>query len=53
MFPLIWDYIAWKIDIKEDIYGRSVRKKEQKKIRYDGESRRSILTQIKSCFLKI
>ena len=35
MFSLVWDYIARRIDIREDVYDRSVRKKEQEKIRYD------------------
>ena len=35
MFPLVWDYMAWKIDIREDVHNRSVRRKEQEKIRYD------------------
>ena len=35
MIPLVWDYIAQKIDIREDVYERSLRKKEQEKIRYD------------------
>lgn len=35
MFPLAWDYMARRIDIREDVYGRSVRKKEQGKIQYD------------------
>ena len=35
MFSLVWDYMARKIDIREDVYERSVRKNEQKKIRYD------------------
>ena len=35
MFPLVWDYMARRIDIREDVYDRSVRKKEQEKIRYD------------------
>lgn len=35
MFPLVWDYMAQKIDIREDVYERLVRKKEQEKIRYN------------------
>ena len=35
MFPLVWDYMARKIDIKEDMYDQSMRKKEQEKIRYN------------------
>ena len=35
MFPLVWAYMARKIDIREDVYDRSMRKKEQEKIRYD------------------
>ena len=35
MFPLVWDYMARKIDIREDVHNRSVRRKEQEKIRYD------------------
>ena len=35
IFPLVWDYKARRIDIKKDVYGRSVRKKEQEKIIYD------------------
>ena len=35
MFPFIWDYMARRIDIREDVYDRSMRKKEQEKIWYD------------------
>ena len=35
MFLLILDYMACKIDIREDVYNWSMRKKEQKKIWYD------------------
>ncbi len=35
MFPLVWDYIVQKIDIREDVYDWSMRKKEQKKLRYN------------------
>ena len=35
MFSLLWDYIAQRIDIKEEIYKRSIKKKEHKKIRYN------------------
>ena len=35
MFPLVWDYMARRIDIREGVYDRSVRKKEQEKTRYD------------------
>ena len=35
MLFLIWDYMARRIDIRKEVYGRSIRKKEQEKIRYD------------------
>ena len=35
MFPLVWDYMAWKIDIRENVHNRFIRRKEQEKIRYD------------------
>ncbi len=35
MFPLVWNYMARRIDIREDVYDRSMRKKEQEKLRYD------------------
>ena len=35
MFSLVWDYMARKIDIREDIHNWSIRKKEQEKIRYN------------------
>lgn len=28
MFPLVWDYMVQRIDIQEDIYDQSMRKKE-------------------------
>lgn len=37
MFLLVRDDMARKIDIKEDVYNRSGRKKEQEKIQYDKE----------------
>ena len=35
MFPLVWDYMARKIDIRVDVHNWSVRKMEQEKIRYN------------------
>lgn len=35
MFSLVWDYMAQKIDIRENIHNQSIKKKEQKKIRYN------------------
>ena len=35
MFPLVWDYMSCRIDIRENVYNRSVRKKGQEKIRYN------------------
>ena len=35
IFPLVWDYMAQKIDIRKDVYDRSMKKKEQEKNRYD------------------
>ena len=35
MFLLLWDYMAWRIDIREVVYDWSMRKKELEKIRYD------------------
>ena len=35
MFSLVWDYMVWKIDIREDMHNRSVRRKKQKKIWYN------------------
>ena len=35
MSPLIWDYMARRILIREDVYDRPMRKKEQEKIWYD------------------
>ena len=35
MFPLVWDYMTRKIDIREDVHNQSIRKKEQEKIWYD------------------
>ncbi len=35
MFLLVWDYMAQRIDIREDVYDRSMRKKEQEKLQYD------------------
>ena len=30
-FPLVWDDMAWRIDIWEDMYDRLVKKKKQEK----------------------
>lgn len=35
IFPLVWDYMARRIAIWENVYDQSIRKEEQEKIRYD------------------
>ena len=35
MFFPMWDYMARKIDIREDINNQSIKRKKQEKIRYN------------------
>lgn len=44
--------MAYKIDIKKDIYNQSVRKKKQKKIRYDKGVKGQYFTPGNFVFLK-
>lgn len=44
--------MAHKIDIKEDIYNQSVRKKKQKKIQYDKGVKRQYFTPGNLVFVK-
>lgn len=52
IFPLVLDYIAWKIYIREDIYDLPVKKK-QEKIQYDKEKKTKYFTLSNFVLLKI
>lgn len=52
MFFFIWNYMAWKIDIKEKVYKLLIRENEQEKIRYDREVKIQYFTLVNFILFK-